>query len=161
MMWRASSLLALMTLALVAPGAGGAARAADDSLAQQLAAFDTQPDQPGEDGDRAAGETHPAQPLLLSQDQASALGSAPHAAPTPPQADEDTEASPGFLFDLPPETETFSMDTGETYQYEAPAERSWEPRNFKISDSLKLKAQPVGGGTGGRVTLTYSFDSGY
>ena len=30
-------------------------------------------------------------------------------------------------------------------------------KNFKISDSVKIKAQPVGGGTGGRVTLTFQF----
>lgn len=30
-------------------------------------------------------------------------------------------------------------------------------KNFKISESVKIKAQPVGGGTGGRVTLTFQF----
>jgi hypothetical protein len=175
MMHRASSLLAFMILALslVGSGAGSPARAADDAavrqLCDQLAAYVTLPSLPGDDRDLGpaehewlAGDTELAQPPLMAQDQVFAPAIAPEVAPaTPPQADKDTGASTPFLMDLPPETETFSMDSDTSYGYEAPAERSREPYNFQISDSLKVKAQPIGGGMGGRVILTYSFTTGY
>jgi hypothetical protein len=70
----------------------------------------------------------------------------------------DTTSTP-FVVDLPPESQIFSLDSDPTY--DPPAERSTEPHNFQINDRLKVKAQPIGGGLGGRVTLTFSFDTGY
>lgn len=65
-----------------------------------------------------------------------------------------TFAEPSYA-DAPSDDQAFSFntDTG----YEAEAERQPGPTNFEISKSVKIKAQPVGGGTGGRVTLTFQF----
>ncbi|HEY1382425.1 MAG TPA: hypothetical protein VGF43_02360 [Dongiaceae bacterium] len=64
-----------------------------------------------------------------------------------------------FVVDLPPESQTVPLESESIY--EPPAEQSNEPHNFRINDRLKVKAQPMGGGLGGRVTLTFSFDTGY
>ena len=157
MMHRASSLLALVTFALVAPGAARTVHAADDELVQQLATFVTLPTLPGEEDDRLAGDTQAAQPLLLTQDEVPTVVMSPQATP----ADKEVGTPAPFLLDLSPEIETFSMDADTSHQYDAPAERSFEPHNFQIRDSLKVKAQPISGGMGGRVTLTYSFTTGY
>src|SRR5262249_26268116 len=64
-----------------------------------------------------------------------------------------------FLMDLPAEGQSFALDTDATY--EPSADKPSEPHDFRISDNLKVKAQPVGGGLGGRVALTFSFPTGY
>jgi len=158
-------------------------------LSDQLATFVGVPFQSSDDPDVAptdddawfVGNTQ-AEPLFLSPDQNLI------ALTTWPEATQDAEAPllPGedtgqptvmswsfaggdnkaaattkrpFLMDLPSEAQTFSVDT-ET-AYDAPAEKSSEPHDFRISDSLKVKAQPTGGGLGGRVTLTFTFPTGY
>jgi hypothetical protein len=74
--------------------------------------------------------------------------------------DSKSDAMPTpFVVDLPPESQLAPVESESIY--EPPAEQSNEPHNFRINDRLKVKAQPMGGGVGGRVTLTFSFDSGY
>lgn len=75
------------------------------------------------------------------------------------EADDGSAPEQSFLADMPPDTQGFylSPETG----YDKPAEKPSGPRDFQISDSLRLKAQPLGGGLGGRVTLTFSFTTGY
>src|SRR5262245_39040432 len=67
-----------------------------------------------------------------------------------------------FEMDMPSELGTLSDDS-ETVDNvdDPPAERSSEPHTFQLSDSVKMKAQPLGGGLGGRVTLTFSFPTAY
>ena len=60
-----------------------------------------------------------------------------------------------FPADTGADAQTFSFNTETTDGGEA-EERSG-PVNFELSKSLKIKAQPIGGGLGGRVTLTFMF----
>lgn len=64
-----------------------------------------------------------------------------------------------FVMDMPLELQTISDD--EEAADATPAARSSEPFAFRISDRVKLKAQPTGGGLGGRVTLTFTFPTAY
>ena len=158
------------------PGGGGAACAQDqssaDQLSNQLAAFATVPSPDEYDGD-AGDDWFDREPIEASEpseeDDASAL------APQPPAGSPfavlrswsfavdsgaaDQAPSRPFLLDMPVEGEAASLDADSVY--EPGAEKSAEPHDFRISDNLKVKAQPIGGGLGGRVTLTFSFPTGY
>jgi len=70
-------------------------------------------------------------------------------------ADVDVTFEEPSYADAPSDDQAFSFNTDTSY--EAAAERQSAPTNFEISKSVKIKAQPVGGGTGGRVTLTFQF----
>jgi hypothetical protein len=135
MMQRASSLfgLAALILALVGPGAGTFAYAQDSTTRLT---------------NEAPEQQQPKPPFAVLQSWSF--------------AGEDSRAdttSTAFVVDLPPESQTYSFESDATY--DPPAERSNEPHDFRINNRLKVKAQPLGGGLGGRVTLTFSFDSGY
>jgi len=185
MVHRASSLFgfAALILALVGPGAGNLAHAEDQAPANQLssqlavyvsvppedgatapvtddgwfygepesAAASALPDQQNDsDATPAAAPQQPADPSFAALQSWSFTGEGSKGAATPTRP---------FLVDLPPESQTFSLETEPAY--EGPAERSAEPHDFRISDSVKVKAQPTGGGLGGRVTLTFTFPTGY
>ncbi|HEY3147136.1 MAG TPA: hypothetical protein VGJ75_12335 [Dongiaceae bacterium] len=109
------------------------------------------PDQQNEsDATPATAPQQPADPSFAALQSWSFAGERSTSAATPTRP---------FLVDLPPESQTFSLDPEPAY--EGPAERPAEPHDFRISDSVKVKAQPTGGGLGGRVTLTFTFPTGY
>jgi len=170
MMRRASSLcgLAALILALAGPGAGRAVFAQDapNQPGHQLAVSVGVPAEFTEDREVAPADgggplesksatdapaVHPPQPAgaPVAVLQSWSFGS---------EDQSSAEATP-FLLDLPPEPQTSSVDPDSTY--EPPAGRSAEPHDFRINDRLKVKVQPMGGGLGGRATLTFSFQTGY
>jgi hypothetical protein len=175
MMQRASSLfgLAALILALVGPGAGTVVRAQEQNAASQPSdQLAISVNAPGllDNSDSLDSEPAPTSGLSSPATDEDASSAAPPQQTGSPFAvlqpwsfaGEDTKAgteSAPFVLDLPPESQTFSRDPDSTDS--PPAERSTEPRNFRINDRLKVKAQPIGGGLGGRVTLTFSFDTGY
>lgn len=73
-------------------------------------------------------------------------------------ADVDVTSAQPFRAGATSDSQASSFDTETTY--EAEAKKPSGPTNFEISKSLKIKAQPIGGGLGGRVTLTFQFPTG-
>lgn len=135
MMQRASGFfgLAALVLALIGPGAGTPAYG-QDSIGQLT--------------DQAPAQQQASPPFAVLQSWSFARD----------DSSAETTSRP-FVVELPSESQTPSFEPAPAY--DPPAERSNEPHDFRINDRLKVKAQPLGGGVGGRVTLTFSFDSGY
>jgi len=137
-----SQLAAFVTVPLEFDDGAGAPDGDDWFAAEPAAASE-----PASRGDAPAAppQEHAASPFGVLQSWSFAGGTGARATPV--------------QLDLPAETQTFTLESESIY--EPPAERSTEPHSFQINDNLKVKAQPLGGGLGGRVTLTFSFATPY
>ncbi|MEZ5830085.1 MAG: hypothetical protein R3D05_02800 [Dongiaceae bacterium] len=151
--------LAALVLALIGLGAGSAARAEDAATKQlnnQLAGLLAVPPVGDERlaGNAQSNASDRVAPFDGGFDRAYTSWSFTG-------DDSDAEAAPSqpFLMDLPAETEEFTGDpesaAAPALTDVAPTEKSTGPRDFRIGDGVKIKAQPTGG-AGGRVTLTFT-----
>ena len=163
-MHRASNVLGVATslLALQCFSAGNMACAQDEQLAErhsQTPSLSSQPFQFTDHNDREPAGAGPT-PILLKQQAGWMFGSPADRS----SASAGDDKAVDFTFTLPgpedigPDVQTFS-DTIETTDRGEAEERSG-PMNLQISKSLKIKAQPMGGGLGGRVTLTFTLPTG-
>ena len=161
MMHRASSVLGVATslLALLWFSAGNMAHARDEELAtrhSQTASLISVPFQFNDAHDSEPAGPRPTPMPLKQQAGWTFSGDADRSSSS---AGDNRAADFMFALPFPADTgadvQTFSFNIETTDAGEA-EERSG-PVNFQISKSLKIKAQPIGGGLGGRVTLTFMF----
>ena len=161
MMHRASSVLGVATslLALQGFSAGNMAHAQDEELATRHSQTASRISEPFQFNDAYDSEPAGAKPtpMLLKQQAGWTFSTVSDRSSS--SAGDNKAADFTFAERFPADTgadaQTFSFNTETTDGGEA-EERSG-PVNLQISKSLKIKAQPIGGGLGGRVTLTFMF----
>jgi hypothetical protein len=152
-MWSASGFfgVAAVLLALVSFSGGSAAQVRDDAVARELKVELARPQGPDAETGSGSWATHGFDLVTddfwpLAQDGKSADINVTFDEFLPAAGDADADAEP--------------PSSGREIAADDERDEPSGPVNFPISESVKIKAQPLGGGLGGRVTFTFLLPTG-